>query len=231
MGMVSRTLEISATRLNGMEPFWTNFFFSLFKKRVRGFSESCGLLGRFFIFAGLFFILGCSQEQPRVKLAASGIPGQEPTMLFEGFKMESIAGLQKEWEFSARSAQVFEREQKARAQDILVVYWRGGKPVSRLTAKKGIIFIRNNDIRAEQNVEMISEEGARLLTDKLSWDNTHNLIYTNSPVTIIRQDTILTGKGLRADKNLKHIEILANVKIQARSLKDLQKMRELGQKP
>jgi len=142
-------------------------------------------------------------------------------LLFEGFRMTSTQGDRKEWVFTARAAQVYERENMAKAQDIRVVYWRDQKPISSLTAKRGFIRTDTNDLRAEGQVVMVSEDGVVLHTEKLQWDNRLGRVFTDQPVLVERGDNILTGVGLEADSALKYLEILSNVNIKVRSIKSL----------
>ncbi|MCD4812252.1 LPS export ABC transporter periplasmic protein LptC [bacterium] len=169
----------------------------------------------------LCIFAGCRQAPPAVRLAA--ITGHdEPTMLFEGFRMVSTKLQTIEWEFVARSAQIFEKINLAKAQDVKVVYWRQEKIMSTLTAERGVIETGTNNMRAEKNVVMVSHEGIRLYTDQLYWDHEHEKIYTDLPVRVVRETSVLTGVGLRSDSELKHIEVLSDVNIQIESVKDLE---------
>ena len=162
---------------------------------------------------------GCGQEQPNVHLKNGGA---EPSLLFEGFHMTSTQRDEREWDLYARAAQVFERENIARAQDIKVIYWRKGQAVSTLTAQRGFLRTDTRFIRAEKDVVMVSEEGAILHTEVLQWDNAKGRIFTDAPVTVERGNNILTGVGMEADSELKRIDILSQVNIQVKSIKDLQ---------
>jgi LPS export ABC transporter protein LptC len=146
---------------------------------------------------------------------------QEPNLMFEGFRMVSTRGHDREWDFTARACQIFERDNMARAQDIKIVYWRNNKPASTLTARRGFIRTDTHDTRAEQNVVMVSQAGAVLRTERLHWDNQKGRIYTDLPVIVERGTSVMTGVGLEADSELKHVEILSQVNIKVRSIKEL----------
>lgn len=160
---------------------------------------------------------GCSQELPSIRLTGNG---SEPTLLFEGFHMVSTQKGEREWDFYARAAQIFEREELARAQDIKVVYWREGRAVSTLTARRGFLQTETRRIRAEQDVVMVSDQGV-LRTEMLQWDNVKGLITTDQAVTVERGQDVLTGVGLEADSELKHVEVLSQVRIRVRSTRAL----------
>jgi LPS export ABC transporter protein LptC len=176
------------------------------------------------LLTGLMMLLlaGCAAEpQPNINLAPAVGRAEEPNLMFEGFRMVSTRGALREYDFLARAAQIFERDNMARAQDIKIVYYRGGKPSSTLTARRGFVNTVTHDMRAEQQVVMISQEGAVLRTERLHWDNRKGRIYTDLPVTVERGTSVMTGVGLEADSELKHIEILSRVNIRVRSLKEL----------
>lgn len=182
----------------------------------------------------LLLLAGCSEAPPEIRLAPITGGSEEPTMLFEGFRMAATQAQTREWEFTARAAQIYEKIHLAKAQDIHIEYWRDGKVVSTLTAKRGLIQTETNDMRAEKNVVMISQEGVRLFTERLNWDHRRQKIYTDLPVRVVRRDSILTGVGLRTDNELKHIEVLADVKIQVDSLEEFDqtdKKRDKGRMP
>jgi LPS export ABC transporter protein LptC len=164
---------------------------------------------------------GCTPSRPATSLNRLPAAAQQPTLMFEGFKMTSMRGLEKEWDFTARAAQVFERENTARAQDIRVVYWRQGKEASTLTAKRGFIQTETRDLRAENQVVMVSQEGVVLRTERLSYDHVHGELTTDLPVRVEREGSVLTGVGLRADSGLKRVNILSDVKINVPSIKSL----------
>ncbi|NTV53209.1 MAG: LPS export ABC transporter periplasmic protein LptC [Candidatus Firestonebacteria bacterium] len=181
---------------------------------MRGFGLAVGLL--------VWFLVGCSPEpQPNINLAPAVGKVEEPNLMFEGFRMVSTRGAQREYDFIARAAQIFERDNMARAQDIKIIYWRQGKPASTLTARRGFVNTVTHDMRAEQQVVMVSQEGAVLRTERLHWDNLRGRIYTELPVTVERGTNVMTGVGLEADSELKHIEVLSRVNIRVRSLKEL----------
>jgi len=179
------------------------------------------VLRRLVLLAVVCLLGGCAEEPPAVRLAPITGGAEEPTMLFEGFRMTSTRDAAVEWEFAARSAQIYEKIHLAKAQDIKMIYWQKGKAVSTLTAHRGIINTENNDMRAEEQVEMISAEGVRLTTERLDWNHQLQRLRTDLPVRVERRNSVLTGVGLEADSELKHVNVLADVKITIPSLDDL----------
>lgn len=179
-------------------------------------------MARWVLLAAACALAGCTEEPPAVRLAPITGGVEEPTMLFEGFHMTSTRDAAVEWEFAARAAQIYEKVHLAKAQDIKITYWRKGKVASTLTARRGVINTENNDMRAEDQVEMVSSEGARLTTERLDWNHQQQRLRTDLAVRVERRNSVLTGVGMEADSELKHINVLADVKITVPSLNDLE---------
>ncbi len=190
----------------------------MIKAQWLGIKKGCVLL----LAVGLLTVLpGCAPEPPSVRLAPITGSENDPTIMFEGFKMVSTKGAQQRWIFRARAAQIYEKINLAKAQDIEMIYLKNGKAQSTLTAKKGLLNTKTNHMEARDRVKMVSSDGVVLTTEKLDWDQSRERIYTNQPVRVERQDSILTGIGLEADSELRHLEILAKVHIKLKSLKGL----------
>lgn len=166
-------------------------------------------------------LVGCAQEPPAIRLAAISGSDQDPTILFEGFKMVSSKEQKPLWVFHAQSAQIYEKINLAKAQHIKITYLKEGREQSSLTAKRGQLNTKTNQMVAEENVIMISKDGVVLKTEKLNWDQEREKIYTDQPVRVEKADSILTGIGLETDSDLKHIQILDKVKIKVKSMKEL----------
>lgn len=178
----------------------------------------------------LFFLVGCTPEPPTVRLSAISGGNEEPTILFEGFRMVSTQGKTTEWAFEARAAQIHEKINSAKAQDIKIVYWRDKEVISTLTAKRGLIKTDTQNMTAEEDVFMTSHDGVTIRTERLDWDQENELISTDLPVRVEREGSILTGIGMEADSELKNIKILKNVKIKVKSIDDFKSPFDKGKK-
>lgn len=168
--------------------------------------------------------LGCA-GRPQPEFSLPQADGQEePSIRFEGFHMTSTRGGIAEWDFTGRLAKIYEKVNLARIQDMRIQYWRGGKIASVLTARQGLVKTDVQDVRAEGNVCMVSEEGAILRTERLDWNQKRNKLFTLSPVTVVKGGNILNGVGLEADADLRHLKILAQVKIEVRSVREIERI-------
>jgi len=78
-----------------------------------------------------------------------------------------------------------------------------GSHSSVLTAEKGIIDRRTDDLKAMGNVVLVSDEGSQLRTEQLRWDNRRGKVLAEGEVTISTEQITETGTGFEAYPDLK----------------------------
>ena len=78
-----------------------------------------------------------------------------------------------------------------------------GEHTSKLTSNKGKLDENTNNVEAHENVEVVSDSGITLKTEKLWWDNTLEKVVSDQFVTITttEKDT-LYGIGFESDQTL-----------------------------
>ena len=78
-----------------------------------------------------------------------------------------------------------------------------GQHTSKLTSIKGKLDEKTNNVEAYDSVDVVSDSGITLITDKLWWDNAIEKIVTDQFVTIttVENDT-LYGVGFESDQTL-----------------------------
>jgi LPS export ABC transporter protein LptC len=80
---------------------------------------------------------------------------------------------------------------------------KDGSHSSVLTAAKGTIDQRTNNLKATGNVVLISDEGSQLRTEQLMWDNRRGKVLAEGEVTISTEQMSETGTGFEAYPDLK----------------------------
>ncbi len=76
-----------------------------------------------------------------------------------------------------------------------------GAPNGTLTAKRGRYDIRQRIMEAFGDVVVVSTDGKRLLTPHLRFDQTRNLVRSDSAFTLIEGDRRSEGLGFESDPN------------------------------
>lgn len=174
------------------------------------------------VMLALACLVGCA---PPIEAPPARPSADTPSLIFEGFKARGSFKGVKQWEAVATRARVYNGTQTAIAEEVAITYFQAGKAVSHARADHANINLKNYDIVADGNVLVHAQNGVLLSTDKLSWDNTLQSVFTHSPVRVWRGRSVLTGRGLVADRKLEKVQVQEDVKIEAANVKELRKLR------
>lgn len=110
--------------------------------------------------------------------------------------------------------QIYEEKQIIKAEGALRIdfYNRDdGSHASTLTAKRGEINQNTKNMSAWGNVRVVADDGVKLETDELRWDNNRQKILADGSVKMVTKNGIEQGVGFESDSNLKHW-IMRNVR-------------------
>jgi len=77
-----------------------------------------------------------------------------------------------------------------------------------LTSRRGTFNSRTNNMIARKNVVVVSEDGRRLTTEELIYNQQRNQISSDSAFVMTEPNRRLEGVGFRSDPNMKNIQIL-----------------------
>jgi 3-deoxy-D-manno-octulosonate 8-phosphate phosphatase (KDO 8-P phosphatase) len=137
---------------------------------------------------------------------------------------ETLSGLPV-WVLNSDSAQIYNKKQLATLDNIRIEFMshkalkknESYKSLSaakklqtinaRLSAPKGEVGLDTHNLRAWGGVEVKSQDGTALYAEHLLFSTTQQKIITDSPVKIIRKDSILLGEGLEATPDLSTVKI------------------------
>ena len=87
-----------------------------------------------------------------------------------------------------------------------------------LTARHGTSNTRTNNMIARRNVVVVSEDGRRLTTSELLYNQQKNEISSDSAFVLTEPNRKLEGVGFRSDPNMKNIQILSSARGFARGI-------------
>ncbi len=169
----------------------------------------------------LLAVLPACEKLP--SLPASSGP-EKPSLVFDGFTAEGTRLGVKLWEAKAATAQVYNDKKMAKVQDVSIRYFQDGRVVSRARADDADINTQTNDILASGHVVLQARNGAVLYTSRLRWDQKRQRVSTDEYVKVVKGDSILTGKGLVADRQLENVVVKEDVRIFARNLGAVKKL-------
>ncbi|GAB4374680.1 MAG: LPS export ABC transporter periplasmic protein LptC [Calditrichia bacterium] len=84
---------------------------------------------------------------------------------------------------------------------------KNGLHNSVLTADSGVVYNETNDLEAIGNVQVFSDSGIVLETERLNWDNNRQKIVSHVPVRFTTKEDTLIGDSFISDPDLKNYEI------------------------
>jgi LPS export ABC transporter protein LptC len=170
----------------------------------------------------LFFASGCQKEEP--PQVSDDSFGQAVEQVIENMEITFTEGGRRTGVLTADSVAILDSGKMKKGKRITVDFFdQEGHHVSTLTASEGIYNSPAEEVQAKGNVVVISDDGARLETELLSWRKEANRVFTDAFVTITRGKSRVTGYGLSTDPQLADVHILKDV--QGR-IEDVQKIIE-----
>jgi LPS export ABC transporter protein LptC len=99
------------------------------------------------------------------------------------------------WTLDADQAEVFDKEQRTVMQKVVVQVF-SKDAVWKVTADEGTLDNDKRDVTVRGNVVVTSNDGLRITTPQLTWQNKDRHLFTEDKVTITRPGTTITAQGL-----------------------------------
>ncbi len=128
----------------------------------------------------------------------------------DGFALTQTRDGQKEWVLRADRALVFEEAGRVEMTAFRVDFFtESGDVRSTLTARNGLLMRRTNDMEAFGDVLLYAEDGTRLTTERLTWNERTGKIQSDRFVRVVQGRDEFTGVGIEADPDLKNIRVLS----------------------
>jgi LPS export ABC transporter protein LptC len=197
MGVVPSTLEILKDAMN----------FSVLNTLLTWRTAHLVVIGVF-----LATVLGCGDTGEPSQAAAPGAKtGRVPERQFFDYRLiESEAGV-RQWALQSEKMLKYSGEKDVHLVNLHMDFYREGAHFSVLTADSGRANLTTKDIHNWGNVIVITDDGRRLETEELFFNNETQLIHNDVFNRFTRDGDVLTGMGLEATPDLEYIEIKQKV--------------------
>ncbi|MFC2094693.1 LPS export ABC transporter periplasmic protein LptC [Bacteroidota bacterium] len=151
-------------------------------------------------------IYGCSKEKVEpsvnVRLTAERIPDQESwnsTIFFtDSGKTKAI--------LNAGHIMVYSKTKETLLDDNIRVDFYNNEEVhtTTLTAKRGKVDERTNNLWAMDSVVAVNDSGIVITSDEMMWRNKDKKIVSDKYVTIVSPKEKIEGYGFESDQNLRN---------------------------
>ncbi len=157
-------------------------------------------------------LAACGDAQEPQDTSETGATGQRvPEQQFFDYRLiESNAGV-KQWVLQSEKMLKFAGEKDVQLITLLMDFFKDGKHFSVLTADSGRANLNTKDIHTWGQVIVITDDGRKLETEDLYFNNETQLIHNDVFNRFTRDGDVLTGIGLEATPDLEYIEIKQNV--------------------
>lgn len=163
----------------------------------------------FLIVASLAVILGAcsSKTEPPVVTGSALADSADQVMYGARFNLTD-KGLERA-RMEADTAYFFEDNTRIELENVhTTFYTAAGAKDAVLTSRRGTYNSRTSNMVARKNVVVVSEDGRRLTTPELIYNQQRNEISSDSAFVMTEPNRRLEGIGFRSDPDMKNIQIL-----------------------
>jgi LPS export ABC transporter protein LptC len=158
-----------------------------------------------------------SKKQPPVASHSPLADSADQVMYGARFNLTD-KGLQRA-QLQADTAYFFEDNTRIELEPVHTTFFTAtGAKDAVLTAERGTYNSRTTGMIARKNVVVVTEDGRRLTTPELRYNQQANQISSDSPFVMTEPNRRLEGIGFRSDPNMKNIQILKGASGMARGL-------------
>jgi LPS export ABC transporter protein LptC len=150
----------------------------------------------------------CSpKKEPPVATHSPLADSADQVMFGARFKLTD-QGLQRA-QLEADTAYFFDDNTRIELQNVHTTFFTvTGAKDAVLTSRYGTTNTRTNNMVARKNVVVVSEDGRRLTTQELIYNQGKNEISSDSAFVMTEPNREVAGIGFRSDPNMKNIKIL-----------------------
>ena len=152
------------------------------------------------LFPLLLALAACGRQAPQ-----EALPG---ISLLENFSIAENSGGESRWSLDARKGRLDEKNGQITFTSPLIKFYDQDKVSSEITARAGSLKMHEKSAVLSDEVEVHAlRDGMRLSTSRLYYSSARGKIWTDEPVTIHKERTVIKGRGFTANPDLSEIEI------------------------
>ncbi len=141
--------------------------------------------------------------------AARGAPG--PLQEMDDYRLTETARGVRQWVLDSARMRRFAGREEVELDDVHMDFYRQGEHFSVLEADSGRVNPRTRAVHVWGAVDITTEDGRRLQTEDLVFDNATGRITNEVFNRFTRGDDVVTGTGLDATPDLEYVEIKQQV--------------------
>jgi len=162
--------------------------------------------------------VACSSKKQPPVAAHSPLADSADQVMFKARFNLTDKGLQRA-QLESDTAYFFEDNTRIELEKVHTTFFTAiGAKNAVLTSDRGTFNSRTNNMVARKNVLVVSEDGRRLTTPELIYNQQRNEISSDSAFVMTEPNRRLEGIGFRSDPDMKNIRILKGASGMARGV-------------
>lgn len=159
-----------------------------------------------FVAAGM--LVGCDDKAQPPVAGRSALADSADQVMFNARFNLSDKGLSRA-QLDADSAYFFDDNTRVELRRVATTFFTTtGARDAYLTSRRGTYNSRYGSMLARDSVVVVTEEGRRLVTPELKYDQTKNEISSDSAFEMTEPGRRVAGVGFRSDPNMQNVRIL-----------------------
>ncbi len=152
--------------------------------------------------------IACSQKKQPPVAAHSPLADSADQVMYGARFNLTDKGLQRA-QLQSDTAYFFEDNTRIELEKVHTTFFTAtGAKNAVLTSERGRFNSRTNNMVARKNVVVVSEDGRRLTTQELNYNQQTNEISSDSAFVMTEPNRRVEGVGFRSDPDMKNIRIL-----------------------
>jgi LPS export ABC transporter protein LptC len=165
-----------------------------------------------FIVAAILFaggvLIGCDDKAQPPVVGGSPLADSADQVMFKARFKLTDQGLSRA-ELEADTAFFFDDNTRVELRNVgLTFFTTTGARDAYLTSKRGTYLSRTGNMTARDNVVVVTEEGRRIESQELKYDQVANQISSDSAFVMTEPGRRVEGIGFRSDPNMQNVRIL-----------------------
>ena len=160
----------------------------------------------FFASLGLMFaalVIWVVQTTPDAPPPAEKIEPPK-VMEYEGNTLSEEVNGVKIWDLTAKKMRVDIETKNAELTDLVGHFYQSDGSSIELRAKRGIYEDSTKNVQVEGDVVVTTNDGAKLTSKKLNWQNNEGILTALDTVKITKDDIVATGDKAESKDGFKH---------------------------
>jgi len=154
---------------------------------------------------------GVTPEEEELAKARKAAQDKMPIQQFFDYRLvETNAGV-RNWVLISDLMNKYSGQRDVELVTVNIDFFKAGEHFSTLTADSGLANLQTNNIFTWGDVVIVTEDGRKLETEELYFNNETQLIYNDVFDRFTRDGDVIEGIGLEATPDLEYIEIKQNV--------------------